>query len=139
MVYRFRELHYLKVKFSIVSFLPKFTFLGIWFCTWMQSVWILFYFQYLILLLYWIFKSWIVLCLLCNGIQVQIIALLNGQNFLCFFLPKFIFALEFYFQYLFLYVLILCIIWQAAIYWVQINTKCSKILYIVFLFFNQLI
>ena len=26
----------------------------------------------------------------------------------------------------------------AAIYWVQINTKCSKILYIVFSFFNQI-
>ena len=29
-------------------------------------------------LLYWIFKSWIVFCLLCNGIQVQRIALLKG-------------------------------------------------------------
>ena len=48
--------------------------------------------------------------------SLQRIALLNGQIFRCFFLPKFTFALEFYFQYLFLYVLILCIIWQAAIY-----------------------
>ena len=28
---------------------------------------------------------------------------------------------------------------QAAICWIQLNTKCSKILWIVFLFFNQLI